>query len=175
MIRGRIIYVLALIAIVSSLIISGCVTAPPKAAPTPTATPMTTTPAPTGIGVEILKAPATAEAGKSFEVSWRVNSPVQKNIPHTAVHYGKESKSEPLTLASYPSLTAVQSGAIPADFSTNVVIDATGITYFRAHAIIDGNHYWSSEMMVTITAPSNVTAKVTPTVTPTPTPTRAVY
>ncbi len=30
MIRGRTIYVVALIAIVSSLIISGCVTAPPK-------------------------------------------------------------------------------------------------------------------------------------------------
>lgn len=165
--RGRIIHVLALIAIVSSLVISGCVTAPPEAAPTPTATPVTTTPAPTGTGVEILKAPATAEAGKSFEVSWRVNSPVQKNIPHTAAHYGKESKSEPLTLKSYPSLTTPISGMIPAEFSTNMLINATGITYFRAHAIIDGKHYWSSEMMVTITTPSNVTAQVTPTVTPT--------
>lgn len=127
------------------------------------------------MGVEVLKAPATGEAGKSFEVSWRVNSPVQKNIAHTAVHYGKESKSEPLTLASYPSLTTPQGGTIPANFSTNIVINATGITYFRAHAIIDGNHYWSSEMMVNITAPSNVTAKVTPTVTPTPTATTPRY
>lgn len=39
MIRGRTIYVLALIAIVPSLIISGCVTAPPKVTPTPTGTP----------------------------------------------------------------------------------------------------------------------------------------
>jgi len=170
MIRGRIIYVLALIAIVSSLIISGCVTAPPEAAPTPTATPVTATPMPTPTpSVEVLKSPATAAASKSFEVSWRVNSPEQKNIQHTAVHYGPDSKSEPLTLTSYPSLTTVQSGAIPADFSANITIGKTGIIYFRAHAIIDGTNYWSEEKMITITVPTNVstTAVQTPTATAT--------
>jgi hypothetical protein len=165
MIRGRI-YVVALIAIVSSLIISGCVTAPPQVTPTPTATPVPITPVPTpGFGVEVLKAPATAVAGKSFEVSWRVNSPGQKNIPHTAIHYGPDSKSEPLTLTSYPSLTTPQSGAIPADFKANITIGKTGIIYFRAHAIIDGTNYWSDEKIITITASANAstTAAQTPT------------
>ncbi|MFA4934600.1 MAG: hypothetical protein WC568_02065 [Candidatus Methanoperedens sp.] len=172
MIRKRIVFWIAAIAIVS-LLISGCVSEPtgtPTPVATPTATPIPATPTP-GASVEVLNAPATAAAGQGFVVSWRVNNPTQVNIPHTAVHYGQESKSEPLTLKSYPSLTTPKNGTIPAEFSASITINATGITYFRAHAIIDGNNYWSSEMMVTITAPSNITTKVTPIVTPTPTTT----
>lgn len=143
MIRG-IMYV----AIVS-LLISGCVTPTPGVTPTPTPTEM-----PSGLSVEVLASPSSAEAGKSFEVSWRVNSPVEKSITHTAVHYGQEAKSEPLTLQSYPSLTAPQGGKIPASFSASITINATGVTYFRAHAIIDGMHYWSGEKMITISAPA---------------------
>lgn len=177
MIKGKIIFWIAVIAIVFSLV-SGCVSAPkgtpaPVVTPvmTPTATSISATPTP-GTSVKVLNAPATAGPGQGFVVSWRVNNPTQVNIPHTAVHYGPESKSEPLTLKSYPSLTKPLSGMIPAEFNTTIVINATGITYFRAHAIIDGIDYWSSEMMVTITSPSNVTTKVTPIVTPTP---RATY
>lgn len=152
MIRGSIAYYIAVAAIVTSLIISGCVTAPPEALPAPTVTPMQT-PAPTpGISIEVLKAPASAGAGEKFEVSWRVNSPVRKDIPHTAVHYGQESKSEPLTLKSYPSLTKPQNGTIPADFITSIAVNVSGTTYFRAHAIIDGVNYWSDEKMITISA-----------------------
>ncbi len=143
-------------------------TAPPEAATTPTATPV---PTPSGISVEILTAPDTAVAGKSFVVTWSVNSQVQKNIAHTAVHYGSEPKAEPLTLASYPSLTTPLGGTIPANFNTSLVINTTGVTYFRAHAIVDGSHYWSPEKMITISAPQNVTAATTPTPTPTATPT----
>lgn len=177
-IKGKIIFWIAVIAIVFSLV-SGCVSKPkgtpaPVVTPvkTPTATSIPATPTP-GASVEVLNAPATAVAGQGFVVSWRVNNPTQVNIPHTAVHYGQESKSEPLTLSSYPSLTTPKNGTIPAEFSANITINKAGVTYFRAHAIIDGNNYWSSEMMVTITAPSNITTKVTPTVTPTPTTTVA--
>lgn len=125
--------------------------------------------------MEVLNSPATAVAGKSFEVSWRVNSPVQKNIPHTAIHYGPDSKSDPLTLTSYPNLTPPQNGTIPADFKANITIGKTGIIYFRAHAIIDGVNYWSEEKMINITAAKNVTASVTPAATPTATLTRSGY
>jgi hypothetical protein len=174
MIRGRITYFVAFAAIVSSLIISGCVSAPPPATPTPTATPIPTTPMPTptptptpGYSVEVLSAPATAAAGQSFMVSWRVNSPGQKTINHTAVHYGPDSKSEPLTLTSYPMLTTVQKGTIPADFSANITISKTGTIYFRAHAIIDGTNYWSDEKTITLTVSTNISIKATPTATAT--------
>jgi hypothetical protein len=175
MIRGGITYYVAFAAIVSSLVISGCMSTPPQATPVPTETPATPvptasmpTPTPTpGYSVEVLSAPATAAAGQSFMVSWRVNSPVQKNINHTAVHYGPDSKSVNLTLSSYPSLTTVQKGTIPADFSANITIGKTGIFYFRAHAIIDGTNYWSDEKTINITIPSTVSIQVTPTATAT--------
>lgn len=172
MIRGRIIFWIAAIAIVS--LISGCVSTPsgtPTGTPTPVVTPVMTpipTAAPTpGAGVEILAAPATAVAGQGFVVSWRVNNPTRVNIQHTAVHYGTVSKSEPLTLASYPSLTTPISGMIPAEFNTTIVINKAGVVYFRAHAIIDGANYWSDERMITITAPLNATSAATPTATAT--------
>ncbi|MEQ9731454.1 MAG: hypothetical protein ABOK23_12700 [Candidatus Methanoperedens sp.] len=174
MIRGRITYYIAFAAIVSSLIISGCVSTPPPATPTPTATPAPTTPMPTptptptpGYSVEVLSAPAAAEAGQSFMVSWRVNSPIQETINHTAVHYGPDSKSGNLTLTSYPSLTTPQSGTIPADFSGNITLGKTGIFYFRAHAIIDGTFYWSDEKTINITIPTTVSIKASPTATAT--------
>ena len=169
MIRGKIVYI-AFIAIVSSLIISGCVSQEPTVTPAPTVAPTTmptavptATPVPVptqepGTSVEVLNAPATAVAGKSFDVMWRVNSLSVKTIPHTAVHYGSVSKSEPLTLTSYPSLTPVQNGTIPANFTTKIIINAAGITYFRAHAIVDGVNYWSQERSINISGSSTATA-----------------
>ena len=153
MFKGRIVYNILAVAIVLS-VISGCVSQPPQQT-VQTAKPTTTAPAaPTpaaGTSVEVLTAPATAEAGRSFEVTWKVNSPVEKNITHTAVHYGNQSKSEPLTLQSYPSLTTPKGGKIPASFSANITINNPGVIYFRAHAIIDTVFYWSPEQTITIT------------------------
>ncbi|VVB92964.1 Uncharacterised protein [uncultured archaeon] len=174
MIRGKIIFWIAAIAIVSSLI-SGCVSTPPATpvvtpvmTPTPTATltPMTT-PAPTpATSVVVLTAPTTAIASQSFMVSWRVN-PTQVTIPYTAVYYGPDSKSEPLSLTSYPGKTDVLNGTTPADFSANITIGKTGIFYFRAYAMIDGTNYWSDERTINITAPTIVSIKITPAATAT--------
>lgn len=173
MIRGKTTcYYIAIVAIVSSLIISGCVSQEPTGTPAPTMVPTTmptaiptATPVPTqqpGISVEVLNAPATAVAGKSFDVVWRVNSPSAKTIPHTAIHYGPQSQAEPLSLTSYPSLTSVQTGTIPANFSIGIIINTTGITYFRAHAIVDGVNYWSPERTITISGSSTATMTATP-------------
>ncbi len=166
MFKGRIVYY-AVISVVLALVVSGCVSTPPPAG-TPTATPVSTTPAVTtpapGTNVEVLNAPANATVGKSFSISWRVNSPLEKNITHTAVHYGPESKSEPLTLQSYPSLTTPQGGKIPADFSANITTNIPGVIYFRAHAIIDAVNYWSGEKTITVTGTSTTALTATPTV-----------
>ncbi len=143
------------LAVVFSLVISGCVSTP-QVTPAPTSTPaptVTPTPVPTPVAsVEVLQAPKTVQAGKSFQIRWRVNSDIQTNITHTAVHYGPESKSEPLTLQSYPNLTTPQGGMIPADFSANLTISSPGTIYFRAHAIINTVYYWSPEMTLVVNA-----------------------
>ena len=106
--------------------------------------------------VEILDAPVTVEEKTSFEITWKVNSINKTNINHTAIHYGPESKSEPLTLGSYPnismagSLSMADTVLIPGVFSSNITIEYPGKVYFRAHAIIDDKNYWSEEKSLNV-------------------------
>ncbi len=133
---------------------SGCVSQEPTG--TPTAIPAvmpTVTVIPTQqpvTSVDILNAPETAVPGKSFEVNWSVNNTVKKTITNTAIHYGQQSEAEPLMLTSYPNFTLAQSGTTPANFSVEIIINSTGITYFRALAIIEGVNYWSQEKILTV-------------------------
>lgn len=163
MIRGKI---TMFFIVVSFLIMSGCLDQQPAGTPAPTQT-STATAAPTpaqqsGTGVEILNAPDTAIPGKSFDVIWRVDSPAEKAIQHTAIHYGPQSRAEPVTLASYPNLTSVQNGTIPANFSTTMIINTAGITYIRAHAIIESVDYWSPEKIIKVSAPPAISVTTIP-------------
>lgn len=98
--------------------------------------------------------------GKKFKVSWRVNGPKKIFITHTAVHYGSESKPGDFGLdvtpaaAGYSSLTsdfASGSFKIPKKFKAEITAsDAEGTLYMRAHAIIDGKHYWTAEKKVSV-------------------------
>lgn len=161
MIRGKLTYIF--IVIISLLISSGCVNQQQTGTPMPTAIPTPTTPAvQPGTSVEILNAPATAIPGESFDIIWGVNSLTEKTISYTAIHYGSQSRVEPLTLTSYPNLTPVMNGTIPANFSTSVIINETGIKYFRAHAIIDGVNYWSTEKIITVYSPATITVTSIP-------------
>lgn len=105
------------------------------------------------IGVEVLEAPESVEAGQSLQVRWQVNSPLETEIPHTAVHYGPESVSGELTLESYPFLTVPKNGTIPAEFEDTLLLEEAGTVYFRAHAIVDEISYWSDEQSIEVLEP----------------------
>lgn len=102
------------------------------------------------ISVEVLEAPESAEVGQSFPVRWQVNSPVETEIPHTAIHYGPEPVSGEPTLESYPFLTIPKNGTIPAEFEDTLLLEEAGTVYFRAHAIIDEINYWSDEQSIEV-------------------------
>ena len=93
------------------------------------------------------------ETGQSFLVRWQVNSSVETEIPHTAVHYGPEPVSGELTLESYPFLTVPINGSIPAEFEDSLVLEEAGMVYFRAHAIVDETSYWSDEQSIEVLEP----------------------
>ena len=110
--------------------------------------------------VETIKAPAAAIEGRPFEVAWRVRSPIEATINHTAVHYGPVSQHPPLGLTSYLYISDILSGSVPADYSTQITIKHAGdypggILYFRTHAIIEGVSYWSEEKTITVQTISN--------------------
>jgi predicted nucleic acid-binding Zn ribbon protein len=135
---------------------------------TPTETPAPVTPVSTlNASVEVLKSPSAVVAGRPFEISWRVNSPIETSINHTAIHYGPESKYPPLNLESYLYISEILSGSVPNDFSTKITINnvgdySDGVIYFRAHVIIEGISYWSEEK--TIAIQSTPAASTTPTI-----------
>lgn len=141
---------------------------PSPSKPASTETPVAATPVSNlNASAEVLKAPSTAVVDKPFEISWRVNSPIETTINHTAIHYGPESKSNPLTLESYRYISDILSGSVPNDFSTKITINNTedysaGVLYFRAHAIMYGASYWSEEK--TISVQSTPTTSITPTI-----------
>ena len=108
--------------------------------------------------INIVDAPDAVESGKHFKITWRVASNVEHRVEHTAVHYGPESKSEPLSITSYPEISDVKIGLIPATFSSNITINKPGVIYLRAHVMINNVNYWSEEKIIVVSMP------VTPTI-----------
>lgn len=105
--------------------------------------------------VLVASAPSRVAPGAEFTVSWRVNAPAAATTPHSAVHYGPESKADvpdaELTPAAYPSATAFHSGEVPAAFEDTLTAPTDADELFlRAHVIIDGVHYWSEEMRISV-------------------------
>lgn len=95
---------------------------------------------------------------KTARILWEIAGP-DKTISHTAIYYdyashsGDLSKSTTAFLAGYKQFTsdyANNEEDIPKDFDANLAMDKVGTLYYRAHAIIDGKHYWTDEKSIKI-------------------------
>ena len=111
------------------------------------------------VKVSFADIPATVKPNSKFAVKWKVDSNQQKNVTHTAVHYGNKSVSGDLSTdvapdkSGYDSLTPEYASGInkiPNEFSTAVVFENKGTVYARAHVIVDGKNYWSDEKSVKV-------------------------
>lgn len=111
--------------------------------------------------VVVTQSPTEAIAGQAFTIGWKVNADAQKTITHTAIHYDTSSHpgtfgtDVPPPASGYPELTpefASGTFSIPNTFTTDITVDQEVTIYFRAHAIIDGKHYWSDEMSFIVKA-----------------------
>lgn len=129
--------------------------------------------------VRLLSTPRAGRTNQQFNVTWRVSSPIHKTINHTAVHFGYTSRPGELGLtvappnAGYPGLTpthAKKRSEIPATFSDKIIPDKVGTLYLRAHAIIDGKHYWADETSIEIKKRYLFSSPETPKPKPRPTP-----
>lgn len=129
--------------------------------------------------VTLLGVPAIARVNQELRVTWRVNSLEEKTINHTAVHYdyqshpGEFDKNIAPPQSGYPNLTptyAQTASKIPATFSDVIVLPKAGTLYLRAHAIIEGKHYWTSEQMIEVIEAVKQGTAPTPTPAPQPIP-----
>ncbi|VVB92963.1 Uncharacterised protein [uncultured archaeon] len=162
MIRGKIIFWITAIAIVSSLI-SGCVSTPPAtptATPTPVVTPVmtpTSTPAPTPAtsaaipsatssappSITITSYPSGVNGEDNFTIQWEVTGGTTGNISQTGVQWGFSS--------NYTRNSTVLNGESPQNFS--VVLKAPaggGPVYFRIYATVDGVDIYSPGYQIAI-------------------------
>ncbi len=106
--------------------------------------------------VTVTSAPASAAATQKITISWKVEGE-SSTIPHTAVHYGPASVTNPAGPSDYPLassfLCAVTPCRIPNAFQAQISIAEPGTHYYRAHAItIDGKNAWSEEKTIEVEA-----------------------
>jgi hypothetical protein len=72
----------------------------------------------------------------------------QGNISHASVHWG--SRSGGPDIKDYGSFSKVYTGTVPQQFSSELIAPASGIIYFRVHAIIEGANVYSNEYEIKI-------------------------
>lgn len=118
--------------------------------------------------ITLVHAPSGAATGDTIPFTWRVDGP-PTTINHTSVHFGLRSTPGVLEKTVAPDDTrytdligdfAQGTYNIPLQFVGNVQIATAGAYFFRAHAIIGTQHFWTDEQTL------EVTKKITPTATP---------
>ncbi len=162
MIRGKIFFWIAAIAIASSLI-SGCVSAP-QGTPTPVVTPVMTpiaTPMPTLAptpatsvaipsvtpsippAIKVTSYPPTVNGEDNFTIQWEVAGGTTGIISQTGVQWGFSS--------NYTRNSTVQNGESPQKFSVDLKAPAGGgPIYFRVYATVDGVDIYSPGYQIAI-------------------------
>ena len=148
------------------LIISGCVsTTTEKTTIMPTSTPIPE-PSPVDVPpytqshnpeqpsmqiptVNVTSYPVNVVAGKNFTIQFEVSGGTkQGNISHAAVHWGTNRGGA--DIKDYGWFSKVYSGRVPQKFSVELIAPQSGIIYFRAHALIDGDDIYSNEYAIRI-------------------------
>lgn len=150
-------------------------TATPTAAATAAATP---TPAPvTEPTVTIVQAPSSGTAGAKASFTWKVDAPAGMKATHTSVHWDVASRPGNLgtgttpQMAGYDNLISTFASGnfdLPREFTGDILLPSSGVPYtvfFRAHALVDGKHYWTAERSFTV-VPGGSGAPVAATPTP---------
>ncbi len=108
---------------------------------------------PLGYKVSMISAPKEASAGSTISFTWRVSGP-STTINQTSVHLGKISVPGTLGPEVKPKDTkysemidqfADGEYKIPLQFVGNIKLSSPGTYYYRAHALIEGQNYWTDE------------------------------
>ena len=111
-----------------------------------------------GYRLEVLNPPSAVAVGQPFTFQWELTGAAAM-IPHTAIHYDFISHPSSFGLDmtpeasgyKYKTLDFAQGDyAIPRTFSYLVELDMSGTLHYRAHAVINGQHYWTEEFSVPV-------------------------
>ncbi len=112
--------------------------------------------------VSIVSVPEAAHIGEEFQITWKVDGPLIK-IPSTSIQFDTKSHSGALGIDQNPTQVgysghtneySVGSFDIPNTFTAKItpIAGATSL-YYRAHALINGENYWTPEQLLTVAKP----------------------
>ena len=114
---------------------------------------------PSDYRVSLVNAPAQAGAGQTITFTWKVENGTPVSINHTSVHFGLESNPGQLGKEIRPSDTTYKDFikdfangkyTVPLQFVGNTKIILPGTYYYRVHAVINEQNYWSDEGILEI-------------------------
>ena len=161
MLSGKKTYVVTFASIVLFFVISGCVsTSPENTTPTPLI-PASSPPImppysqphnpeqpslliPT---INVTSYPANVTGDTNFTITFDVSGGAdQGNISLASVQW----RSGGPDIKDYGNYSKVYTGRVPQQFSIDLIAPASGIIYFKAHAIVDGDDIYSNEYQIKI-------------------------
>ena len=140
---------LLLLAIIVLIAMAGCTPEPPVVdSPEPAK----------GIQFTATSTPQPSKAGEQLRFVWEITAEEGTVALSTAVRYGRESTPGELGKDITPAdttydrvPTAHVSVLLPDTFTSSLWTGSEGTLYYRFHAVIDGDNYWSDEYSVEIT------------------------
>ena len=112
-----------------------------------------------GTAVLVTARPETAQVGVSVPFVWDVRAPVGAVATSTSLQWGRTSHPGAMNVMTTPaavqysdSLSDYMRGsyALPRTFRGAVTFPSAGTYFFRAHAVIDGQQYWSPEYSIRV-------------------------
>ncbi|GEM_PF-5291797 len=100
----------------------------------------------------------TLNQGENISVSWTVFGPkgVGKVVSNSGIYYGYESRPGNFSNTTTPEQTGyayigeAHNTSLPIAFKASIPARQAGKLYFRAHAVIEGAHYWTPEYVVVV-------------------------
>ncbi len=102
------------------------------------------------VTVEWVQQPQDMDTGQAIDVTWQLDG-AEREIQHTGLHWADTSVSDPQSPADYGNSSGVEEPAqVPGEYTTTVTLEDEGTYHFRAHAIVDGEHVWTSEVEIEV-------------------------
>jgi len=110
-------------------------------------------------GIVLFTEHTTATVSQELEFAWLLNGPEGSTSMHTAIHWGDISHPGSFgsdvapSQSGYPNLTSDFANgefAVPELFTTKLSFTKAGTYYYRVHAIVDGQNYWTFEYTLVV-------------------------
>jgi len=110
-------------------------------------------------GIYNVSAPISVSPNGFLTVSWVVSAAEATSIPETAVYWGDKSAEgvefglDTAPDGQYSNYSDDFLGGgieIPRRFESTIVAPDNGVVFYRVHAEIDGEHYWSPEFSAVV-------------------------